>query len=30
MKLEKKMVVRAGNAFFFRGECIVYKREAVQ
>jgi hypothetical protein len=30
MELEKKVEVRAGNAFFFRGECIAYRREAVQ
>ncbi len=30
MELEKKVEVRAGDAFFFRGECIAHKREAVQ
>jgi hypothetical protein len=30
MELEKKVEVRAGDAFFFRGECIAYKWEVVQ
>ncbi len=30
MELEKKVEVRVGDAFFFRGECIANKREAVQ
>ncbi len=30
IELEKKVEMRVGDAFFFRGECIAYKREAVQ
>ncbi len=30
MELEKKVEVRAGDAFIFRGECIAHKSEAVQ
>ncbi len=30
MELEKKVEVRAGDAFIFRGECIAHMREAVQ
>ncbi len=30
MELEKKVEVRAGDAFFFRGECIAHKKEVVQ
>ncbi len=29
MELEKKVAVRAGDAVFFRGECIAHMREAV-
>jgi hypothetical protein len=29
MELKKKIEVRAGDAFFFRGECITHKIEAV-
>ncbi len=30
IELEKKVDVRAGDAFFFRGECIAHKRGAAQ
>ncbi len=30
MELEIKVKVRAGDEVFFKGECIAYKREAVQ
>ncbi len=30
MELKKKVEVRAGDAFIFRGECIAHKRAAVQ
>ncbi len=30
MELDRKVEVRAGNGFFFSGECIAHTREAVQ
>jgi hypothetical protein len=30
MEPEISVEVRVGDAFFFRGECIAHKREAVQ